>query len=183
MNNKVEKVMLLSRWLLLPMYLGLSVALLVYSVRFGVQTGALLWNSLSYTDNEILLAVLHLLHIIMVSHLIVMIMIGGYALFIREADDDKALPKLRWIGHIDPGALKVKMSMSMIGVSSIHLLEAFVNSHHESAEHLTKLIVVHLVFVVSTMAIAWVNRFAFQRGEDQSSQAPGRNGNATDNHG
>lgn len=162
MNTKIEKLMLSSRWLLLPMYLGLSIALMVYTVRFAVQTGELLLHSLTFSDNDILLAVLHLLHIIMVSHLIVMIMIGGYALFIREGDSTAPLPKLQWIGHIDPGALKVKMSMSMIGVSSIHLLEAFVNAHSESVDHLTKLIAVHLVFVVSTMAIAWVNRFAFQ---------------------
>ncbi len=69
----------------------------------------------------------------------------------------------------------------MIGVSSIHLLEAFVNAHYESAEHLTKLIVVHLVFVVSTMAIAWVNRFAFQRGEHPPPEAASQN--VKDNHG
>lgn len=166
MRTQLEKIVFGGRFLLLPMYLGLILALGVYTIRFSVQTGSMLMNALTLTDTQILVSVLHLLDIIMVSHLIVMIMIGGYVLFIRSSFDDDLpattkLPKLKWLGHIDPGALKVKMSMSILGVSSIHLLEAFVNADNEPADHLTKLIVVHIVFVVSTMAIAWVNRFAF----------------------
>jgi uncharacterized protein (TIGR00645 family) len=109
----------------------------VYAVRFIVQTAELAWHSVSYSNTEVLISVLHLLDIVMVSHLIVMIMIGGYVLFIGDfskpaSDVDhpepSRLPQLAWLGHIDPGALKVKMSMSMLGVSSIHLLEAFVRA-------------------------------------------------------
>lgn len=169
----LEQIVFGGRFLLLPMYLGLSVALLVYSVRFIVQTVDLAWNSVSSGNTEVLIAVLHLLDIVMVSHLIVMIMIGGYVLFIGDfsksaGDVDRPeqsrLPRLAWLGHIDPGALKVKMSMSMLGVSSIHLLEAFVKADSASFDYLTKLIAVHLVIVVSTVAVAWVNRYAFQQG-------------------
>lgn len=168
MKTICEKVIFGGRMLLLPMYIGLSLALAVYALRFVVQTGYLIWNSLAFSDTQVLVAVLHLLDIVMVSHLIVMIMIGGYVLFIASAEaeglEDPAskAPKLKWLGHLDPGALKVKMSMSMLGVSSIHLLEAFINADDASGDHLTKLIVIHLVFVVSTMAVAWVNRYAFQ---------------------
>ena len=168
-----EKIVFGGRFLLLPMYLGLSVALLVYSLRFIVQTAELAWHSVSYSNTEVLIAVLHLLDIVMVSHLIVMIMIGGYVLFISADNRDSAshdsindepsrVPHLAWLGHLDPGAIKVKMSMSMLGVSSIHLLEAFVRADSSSFDYLTKLITVHLVIVVSTMAVAWVNRYAFQ---------------------
>ncbi|MFA7340676.1 MAG: YqhA family protein [Candidatus Obscuribacterales bacterium] len=169
----LEQIVFGGRFLLLPMYLGLSIALLVYSVRFIVQTAELAWHSVSYSNTEVLISVLHLLDIVMVSHLIVMIMIGGYVLFIgdfsKSASDvdhpePSRLPQLAWLGHIDPGALKVKMSMSMLGVSSIHLLEAFVRADNASFDHLTKLIAVHLVIVVSTVAVAWVNRYAFQQG-------------------
>ncbi len=174
MKRIYEKLIFGGRMLLLPMYLGLSLALAVYALRFTVQTGYLLWNSLTFSDTQVLVAVLHLLDIIMVSHLIVMIMIGGYVLFIASAeaegleateksDPKTKAPKLKWLGHLDPGALKVKMSMSMLGVSSIHLLEAFINAEGASVDHLTKLIAIHLVFVVSTMAVAWVNRYAFQQ--------------------
>ncbi len=169
----LEQTVFGGRFLLLPMYLGLSVALLVYAVRFIVQTVDLAWNSISSSNTEVLIAVLHLLDIVMVSHLIVMIMIGGYVLFIgdfsKSAGDvdhpeSSRLPRLAWLGHIDPGKLKVKMSMSMLGVSSIHLLEAFVKADSASFDYLTKLIAVHLVIVVSTVAVAWVNRYAFQQG-------------------
>lgn len=167
MKLQFDKIVFGGRFLLLPMYLALSVTLAVYTLRFSMQTFELLYHAVSYSDTQILVAVLHLLDIIMVSHLIVMIMIGGYVLFIRSTFEDELpeasrVPRLKWLGHIDPGTLKVKMSMSILGVSSIHLLEAFVNAANQSTETLVKLVVVHLVFVVSTVAIAWVNKFAFQ---------------------
>jgi len=122
MKVEFDKIIFGGRFLLLPMYLALSLTLAVYTLRFPVQTFSLLYNALSFSDTQILVAVLHLLDIIMVSHLIVMIMIGGYVLFIRSSVEE---PKLKWLGHIDPGTLKVKMSMSILGVSSIHLLEVF----------------------------------------------------------
>ncbi|MBK9281324.1 MAG: YqhA family protein [Candidatus Obscuribacter sp.] len=167
MNKRFEKIIFGGRLLLLPMYLGLLLTLLVYGVRFLVHAAELVAHSLSYTDSQILITVLHLLDVIMVSHLIVMTMIGGYVLFISGSyeEDPNAvsyLPNLKWLGHIDPGALKVKLSMSILGVSSIHLLEAFVNAENVSSDELIKLVAVHLVFVVSAMAIAWVNRYAFK---------------------
>jgi len=170
MNKKFEKIIFSGRLLLLPMYLGLIVTLLVYTVRFSVETFELVCHSFAMSETDMLIAVLQLLDIIMISHLIVMVMIGGYVLFISgsDYDDDQAavtpseLPKLKWLGHIDPGALKVKMSMSILGVSTIHLLGAFINAQGESIEYLMKLVVVHMVFVVSTLAIAWVSRFAFK---------------------
>ena len=172
-SRTLEQIVFGGRFLLLPMYLGLSIALLVYAVRFIVQTAELAWHSVSYSNTEVLVSVLHRLDLVMVSHLPVMIMIGGYVLFIGDfskpaSDVDhpepSRLPQLAWLGHIDPGALKVKMSMSMLGVSSIHLLEAFVRADNASFDHLTKLIAVHLVIVVSTVAVAWVNRYACQQG-------------------
>ncbi len=171
MKTLFDKIVFGGRFFLLPMYLGLTLALAVYAVRFCVQSASLVLNVLSYSNTEVLVSVLHLLDIIMVSHLIVMIMIGGYVLFIRSTHEDAAsssyLPRLTWLDHLDPGALKVKMSMSILGVSSIHLLEAFVNAGGASGDHLTKLIAVHLVFVVSTVAVAWVNRHAFQHGDEK----------------
>jgi uncharacterized protein (TIGR00645 family) len=171
MKAQIEKVIFGGRILLLPMYLGLILALSTYLARYVVEVGELLRHFLSYDETQILVAVLHHLDIIMISHLIVMVMIGGYVLFIGStdgADEDapNTLPKLKWLGHIDPGTLKVKMGMAIVGVSSIHLLEAFVNAGHENTDYLVKLTAIHLVFVVSTMAIAFVNRFAFSHGAE-----------------
>ncbi len=170
MKLQIEKIIFGGRILLLPMYLGLILALAAYAAKYIVHVAELLMHFLSYDESQILVSVLHLLDIIMVSHLIVMVMIGGYVLFIGSSDDldentPNTLPKLKWLGHIDPGALKVKMGMAIVGVSSIHLLEAFVNAAHESSDYLVKLTAIHLVFVISTMAIAAVNRFAFKHDE------------------
>lgn len=167
MKSKVEKIIFGGRVLLLPMYLGLILALAAYAARYIVNVGELLIHFLTFDEVQILVSVLHLLDIIMISHLIVMVMIGGYVLFIGSSDDldesaPNTLPKLKWLGHLDPGTLKVKMGMAIVGVSSIHLLEVFVDAAHKSTEYLTKLVVVHLVFVISTMAVAGINRFTFK---------------------
>ena len=167
MVSQIEKIIFGGRFLLLPMYLGLILALSVYAIRFGAQVWELLVHALTLNDSEILVLILGLLDVIMVCHLIVMVMIGGFVLFITGSFEDDCeqaphLPRLKWLGHIDPGTLKVKMSMSILGVSTIHLLGAFVDAANQTPEYLTKLVAVHLVFVVSTMAVAWVNRYAFQ---------------------
>ena len=159
-----EKLIFGGRLLLLPMYLGLTVALAVYAVRYVIDIYHLLVNFMSYDDTQILIAVLQLIDIIMVCHLIVMAKMGGYVHFIgnsEEREGESTASHLKWLDHVDPGVLKVKLSMAIVGVSSIHLLEAFVNAHNESWEYLIKLIVIHLIFVVSSIAVAWVNRHAF----------------------
>lgn len=168
---QIEKLIFGGRLLLLPMYLGIIVALVVYVLRYIKETMEMAVHALSASDDQILIGALHLLDIIMIGHLLVMAMIGGYIMFISGDPDEGdtspsgfsffALPRVKWLNHIDPGSLKVKLSMAILGVSSIHLLEAFVNAHNESWEYLIKLIVIHLIFVVSSIAVAWVNRHAF----------------------
>jgi uncharacterized protein (TIGR00645 family) len=167
MNSQIEKVIFGGRLLLLPMYLGLLLALVVYDIHFAVLTAEMVWHSFTLSETQILVMMLNLLDIIMVSHLIVMVMIGGFILFISGSyDDDNSapayLPKLKWLDHVDPGTLKVKMSMAILGISSIHLLSAFVNADGIDSAHLTKLVIVHLVFVISAMAVAWINRATFK---------------------
>jgi uncharacterized protein (TIGR00645 family) len=116
MNKQFEKFIFSGRLLLIPMYLGLIVTLLVYAIRFSVETFELVWHSFAMSETDMLIAVLQLLDIIMISHLIVMVMIGGYVLFISgsDYDDDQAaatpseLPKLKWLGHIDPWCAQSK---------------------------------------------------------------------------
>lgn len=162
MKVQIEKVIFGGRLILLPMYLGLIVALAVYVGRYMTEIYLLVEHFFNESDEQILMIVLHLLDKIMISHLIVMVMIGGYVLFIGSSDDEdpttpNTLPNLKWLGHIDPGTLKVKLGMAIVGVSSIHLLEAFVNAAHESSDYLIKLTIIHLVFVISTFVLAFVN--------------------------
>lgn len=163
-----EKLIFGGRLLLLPMYLGLTVALAVYAVRYVIDIYHLLVNFMSYDDTQILIAVLQLIDIIMVCHLIVMAKMGGYVHFIgnsEEREGESTASHLKWLDHVDPGVLKVKLSMAIVGVSSIHLLEAFVDADHASNEHLIKLTILHFVFLISALAVAAVNRFAFKKSE------------------
>lgn len=148
-----------ARWLLAPLYLGLIPAIALYVFKFFRHLAELVWQSSTLSDTELLLGILKLLDIVMVANLIVMTMIGGFTLFIRRASEEsKAGSELPWLNHIDTTALKVKLGMALIGVSSVHLLEAFVNADHTGYGQLTKLVVVHLVFVVSTVAIALIGK-------------------------
>lgn len=156
MSTRIEKIIYASRWLLAPIYLGLALGLLLYGVRFVAELWHLFQDVLTVSDEKMLLSVLHLIEIAMLANFMIMVIIGGFALFVKQLRGEAA--QLQWLDHIDPGVLKLKMSMSLLGVSSVHLLEAFVNAASVTTETLTKLIVIHLVFVASTVAIAFVNR-------------------------
>lgn len=153
----LERVIFLTRWLLAPIYLGLGVALTAFVVKFAISLCEFLWVFLSLSSADVLLKILHLIDCAMVGNLIVMVVIGGFALFIRRLEPKGDREQLQWLEHLDPGALKLKLGMSLIGVSSIQLLEAFVDAQHMTNEQLFRLLAIHLIFVLSTVAIAWVN--------------------------
>jgi uncharacterized protein (TIGR00645 family) len=163
MGTFLESTIFRSRWLLAPLYAGLSIVLVVYAVRFALAIYHLACGFIAFSDVELTLAVLHLVHIVMVCNLILMIMIGSYSLFIHGEAENPVWKSLQWLDHIDPGSLKVMMSMSFIGVSSIHLLEAIFNLKDVSVIELGKLITVHMVFVISTFAVAKINMMMVRR--------------------
>lgn len=157
-QRDLSEIIFSGRWFLAPMYLALIPAGLLYLYKYFRHLFDLIQTVGQLNDTELLLGVLHMLDMIMVGNLLVMIMIGGYSLFIRKlqiADESK---RLTWLDHIDPATLKVKLGMALIGVSSIHLLESFIGSPDKSWIELSKLIVIHLVFVISTIGIALIGR-------------------------
>ncbi len=93
----------------------------------------------------------------MLGNLTIMIIIGSYTLFIRRLMVQDSRDKLSWLDKIDAGALKVKLGMALIGVSSVHLLEAFIKAEELSMEVFMKMTIIHMVFVISTFAIAWIS--------------------------
>lgn len=152
-----SKVVFMSRWLLAPIYLGLSAVLVVYIYKFFRNLYELLNHISELSDKELTLEVLHLLDIVMLANLTIMITIGSYTLFIRRLAIRNSRDRLSWLDHIDAGALKVKLGMALIGVSSIHLLDAFIRADELTMETFIKMTVIHLVFVVSTVAVAWIS--------------------------
>lgn len=147
--------MLSSRFLLVPMYLGLIIAMLAYDWAFMKElwemSHGLLSGAAEHTKEFLLVGVLGLLDSAMIANLIVMIMIGSHSIFVREIKADSfekgAMP--RFLIGLTSGILKVKMGSSLVSVSSIHLLTAFMNTEHNSWEELSKKLLIHFAFITS----------------------------------
>lgn len=153
----ISRVLFSSRWLLAPIYMGLSAVLVVYGYKFYRKLYHLLSHLSEFTDKQLTLEVLHLLDIVMLANLTIMITIGSYTLFIRRLTVRDSRDRLSWLDHIDAGALKVKLGMALIGVSSIHLLEVFIKADQYSMETFIKMTTIHMVFVISTLVVAWIS--------------------------
>jgi uncharacterized protein (TIGR00645 family) len=159
----LEHVIFWSRWLQAPIYVGLILAQVLYCYKFAKEVYHLVMITESSKEMEFLLAVLTLIDIAMVANLITMVVIGGYATFVSKLDLDKTADKPDWLEHIDPGAIKIKLATSLVGISSIHLLKSFIFVGNPPVEgqmiitHQDILwqVVIHMTFVVSTLLLAF----------------------------
>jgi len=176
----LPKLIFASRWLQLPLYLGLIVAQAVYVVHFLVELLHLveaafgsekalqaLVASIGYkattpvaTLNEtvIMLVVLALIDVVMISNLLIMVIVGGYETFVSRMDLEGHRDQPEWLSHVNASVLKVKLAMSIIGISSIHLLKTFINADNYTDKVLIAQTVIHIAFLLSAMAIAYTDR-------------------------
>ncbi|MBA3847242.1 MAG: TIGR00645 family protein [Planctomycetes bacterium] len=174
-ESGLERMIFMSRWLQAPLYVGLIIAQVAYTWKFGVE----LWHVVSHTNTldgkHFLSGVLELIDFVMVANLIIMVVIGGYATFVSKLDLDDHDDRPDWLEHIDPGSIKVKLAGSLIGISSIHLLQAFIQLGSTDANgqpitstdlQLTQIgwqIVLHLVFLISTVMLALTEMIMHRR--------------------
>ena len=129
-ERMVESIILASRWLLVIFYVGLAVALLAYSASFGLKLFAFMSKMLSLDETDTILAMLGLIDAALVASLVVMVMISGYENFVSRFDNRES--DLEMLGKIDAGSLKVKVASTIVAISSIHLLQIFLNSRQYS---------------------------------------------------
>lgn len=151
-----SRLLLHSRWLLTPFYVGMVLTVGVYLYKFARKLAKLFGEIHLLSDQELMLRVLYLLDIVMVANLLMYTAIGSFAYFVRQFHFKTSHEQPGMLGHLDATTLKMKLGMALIGVSSIHLLEAFMDSANVSTEHMIKLIAIHVVFVLSTLSIAWI---------------------------
>ena len=169
-----------SRWLQLPLYLGLIAAQAVYvyhflvelfhliGAAFGSQTALqALITSIGYktgapiiTLNEtvIMLVVLALIDVVMISNLLIMVIVGGYETFVSRMDLEGHRDQPEWLSHVNASVLKVKLATAIIGISSIHLLKTFINAANYEEKVLVAQTAIHITFLLSAMAIAYTDR-------------------------
>jgi uncharacterized protein (TIGR00645 family) len=169
-----------SRWLQLPLYLGLIVAQCVYVFHFWVELVHLVEaafgdqvaleklvksagyvatdGAIAFNETLIMLVVLGLIDVVMISNLLIMVIVGGYETFVSRMDLEGHPDQPEWLSHVNASVLKVKLGTAIIGISSIHLLKTFINAPNLSEKTLLWQTVIHVAFLVSAMAIAASDR-------------------------
>ena len=126
--NAIAKLIFASRWVQLPIYLGLIVVQIIYAFKFLKSLWHLVVNLNQMDENTIMLAVLNLIDVVMIANLLVMVLVGGYETFVSKLNTDNHPDQPEWLDHVNASVLKVKLSMAIISISSIHMLQTFINA-------------------------------------------------------
>lgn len=158
MESIAEKFLYASRWLLAPIYLGLSFGLLLLGIKFFQEVIHVLPLVFSTSEADLVLIILSLIDLSLVGGLIVMVMLSGYENFVSSIDLDEGSEKLSWLGKMDAGSLKQKVAASIVAISSIHLLKIFMNAQVYTTDQLKWFVIIHLTFVVSAIGMAYVDK-------------------------
>ena len=176
----IPRFIFASRWLQLPLYVGLIAAQAVYVYKFLVELLHLieaafgsqialqtLVTSIGYkttapittlTETVLMLVVLTLIDVVMISNLLIMVIVGGYQTFVSRMDLEGHPDQPEWLSHVNASVLKVKLATAIIGISSIHLLKTFINADNYTDRVLIAQTVIHMAFLLSAMAIAYTDK-------------------------
>ncbi len=149
-----EKIIFSSRWIQAPLYAGLIIGGLLYTYKFFIELIHLSISINQITETVLMLGILTLVDITMVANLLIMVIIGGYSTFVSYLDIEKHEDKPEWLKKIDAGSLKVKLAVSLVGVSGIHLLKTFININNYESEHVMWQVIIHVVFLISSLLLA-----------------------------
>ncbi|MCT7656329.1 TIGR00645 family protein [Oceanimonas sp. NS1] len=165
MERLIEKLMYASRWIMAPIYLGLSLVLLALGIKFFQEIFHILPNVLQMKEVDLVLVTLSLIDITLVGGLIIMVMFSGYENFVSQLDVDEGDDKLGWLGKLDAGSLKNKVAASIVAISSIHLLKVFMNTENIANEKILWYLLIHITFVLSAFAMGYLDKLT--RGKDK----------------
>jgi len=171
----MSQVIFWSRWLQAPLYLGLIVAQGVYVYHFMLELWHLVHDASRIGETEIMLIVLGLIDVVMIANLLIMVIIGGYETFVSRLNIREHPDQPEWLSHVNAATMKIKLSMALIGISSIHLLKTFIDvgtvtippgTAPELAANLITAsevevkwqVIIHLTFIISAIAMAYTDR-------------------------
>jgi len=158
MEKFVESVFYASRWMLAPVYFGLSLGLVLLALKFFQEVFHILPLVFSSTEADLVLVVLSLIDLALVGGLLVMVMFSGYENFVSQINLKETTDKLSWLGKLDSGSLKQKVAASIVAISSIHLLKVFMNATQVDNEKLMWYVIIHMTFVLSAIGMAVVDK-------------------------
>ncbi|MEX6501627.1 TIGR00645 family protein [Pseudomonas zhanjiangensis] len=158
MERFIENAMYGSRWLLAPIYFGLSLALLALALKFFQEVFHILPSVFALAEADLILVLLSLIDMALVGGLLVMVMISGYENFVSQLDIDEGKEKLNWLGKMDSGSLKMKVAASIVAISSIHLLKVFMDAKNIPDNKLMWYVIIHMTFVLSAFAMGYLDK-------------------------
>nr|WP_222105660.1 TIGR00645 family protein [Paraburkholderia sp. BCC1884] len=151
-------IIFMSRWLQVPLYLGLIIAQGVYVVLFVKEVWHLVTAAMTLDETNIMLVVLGLIDVVMISNLLIMVIIGGYETFVSRLGVEGHPDEPEWLDHVNAGVLKVKLSMALISISSIHLLKTFISPDQNTTHTIMWQVIIHIAFLLSAVVMALVDR-------------------------
>jgi uncharacterized protein (TIGR00645 family) len=158
MERFIENTMYASRWILAPIYFGLSLGLLALCLKFFQELFHIIPTVFAMTEADLILVLLSLIDMALVGGLLVMVMLSGYENFVSTLDIDEGTEKLSWLGKMDSSSLKMKVAASIVAISSIHLLKVFMDAKNTSPEYLMWFVIIHMTFVVSAFAMGYLDK-------------------------
>jgi uncharacterized protein (TIGR00645 family) len=158
MEKLVERLIYASRWLMAPIYLGLSLVLLALGLKFFQEVFYLLPRIFSMKEVDLILITLSLIDISLVGGLIVMVMFSGYENFVSRLDIKDDDEKLNWLGKVDSASLKNKVAASIVAISSIHLLKIFMDTRNIPNDKIMWYLLIHITFVLSAFMMGYLDK-------------------------
>ena len=154
MERFLENAMYASRWLLAPVYFGLSLGLIALTIKFFQEIFHILPHIFSVSESDMILTLLSLVDMTLVGGLLVMVMFSGYENFVSQLDINEGKEKLSWLGKMDATSLKNKV----VAISSIHLLRVFMDAKNVPDNKLMWYVIIHLTFVLSAFVMGYLDR-------------------------
>lgn len=158
MERFLENAMYASRWLLAPVYFGLSLGLIALTIKFFQEIFHILPHIFSVSESDMILTLLSLVDMTLVGGLLVMVMFSGYETFVSQLDINEGKEKLSWLGKMDATSLKNKVAASIVAISSIHLLRVFMDAKNVPDNKLMWYVIIHLTFVLSAFVMGYLDR-------------------------
>lgn len=153
----VENIILATRWLLVAFYIGLGIALAFYAVAFFIKLWDFGSHLLGMDETETILKILGLIDAALIASLVVMVIISGYENFVSRFDNED---EVHWLGQIDAGSLKIKVASTIVAISSIHLLQIFLNVPSYADQDILWYTVLHVTFILSALFLAVIDRIS-----------------------
>ena len=158
----LTKIIKETRWLLVPLYLGLGLSMLAFVVKFFQELYHILTKMIVANETELLLEVLSLIDIVMVANLLIMVIVSGYETFIGPTKTQKEIDETpAWLSKLDPGTVKIKLAASIVGISLVKLLAIYLKLEDYPLDRVMLSIAIHITFLLSALFLAFVDRLSY----------------------